>query len=80
MQTATLSMRQTWRTEGSGNAQQEASEWLSSRILMAEIYHQTIDKTSAEVLTDIERGLTLSPIEAKEYGLIDTVISSQVIT
>jgi ATP-dependent Clp protease protease subunit len=42
---------------------------------LEEIYTQHTGKTQEEISRDMERDFFLSPQEAKEYGIIDTVIT-----
>jgi len=42
---------------------------------LEEIYTEHTGKTQEEISRDMERDFFLSPAEAKDYGIIDTVIT-----
>jgi ATP-dependent Clp protease, protease subunit len=51
-----------------------ARDLIATRRQLAEIYHRTTGKPVEEILRDLERDFYMSPDEAKEYGIIDTVL------
>ena len=54
----------------------QAREIIAARRILAEIYERTTRKGADEILRDIERDFYLTPVEALEYGLIDTVLDA----
>ncbi|KLL11517.1 ATP-dependent Clp protease proteolytic subunit [Protofrankia coriariae] len=55
----------------------QAREILRMRALLERIYAQHTGRSEEEIRRDIERDKILSAAEAKEYGLIDEVISTR---
>ena len=53
----------------------QAREVIGLKRRLEEIYTLHTGKTQDEVSHDMERDFFLSPVEAKEYGIIDTVIT-----
>jgi len=53
----------------------QAREVIGLKRRLEEIYTLHTGKTQEEVSHDMERDFFLSPVEAKEYGIIDTVIT-----
>lgn len=53
----------------------QAKEVLRYREVLSGILAENCGKTQEEVLKDIDRDYFMSPIEAMEYGLIDSVIT-----
>jgi ATP-dependent Clp protease protease subunit len=53
----------------------QAREVIGLKRRLEEIYSQHTDKSVEEVSRDMERDFFMSPEEAKEYGIIDTVIT-----
>ena len=51
-----------------------ARDLIATRRQLAEIYHRTTGKPVEEILRDLERDFYMSPQEAQEYGIIDTVL------
>ncbi len=52
-----------------------ARELIATRRLIAEIYERTTRTPAAGVLRDLERDFYMTPTEAKEYGIIDSVLT-----
>ena len=52
-----------------------AKEIIRSRDQLADILAEKTARTRKQILTDIDRDKYMSPDEAKEYGIIDAVIS-----
>src|SRR6266851_348829 len=62
--------------EGQGtDVEIRAREVIGLKRRMEEIYSHHTGKTQEEVSHDMERDFFLSPLEAKDYGIIDTVIT-----
>ena len=68
----------------SGGAQGQASdieiqarEIIKTREQLNRIYAERTGQTVAKIEADMERDLWLSPVEAKEYGLIDQVLEKR---
>jgi ATP-dependent Clp protease protease subunit len=53
----------------------QAREVIGLKRRLEEIYTLHTGKTQEEVSHDMERDFFLSPTEAKDYGIIDTVIT-----
>jgi ATP-dependent Clp protease protease subunit len=53
----------------------QAREVIGLKRRLEEIYTEHTGKTQEEISRDMERDFFLSPAEAKEYGIIDTVIT-----
>jgi ATP-dependent Clp protease, protease subunit len=51
-----------------------ARDLIATRRQLAEIYHRTTRKPVEEILRDLERDFYMSPQEAQDYGIIDTVL------
>lgn len=67
-----------------GNASGKASEIISSskrigeiKVLLADIIKQKSNKTLKKIITDMEKDYFLSPEQAKNYGIIDKVITKR---
>jgi ATP-dependent Clp protease protease subunit len=54
-----------------------ARELVATRRILAEIYERTTHKTADEVLRDLERDFYMTPNDAREYGIIDSVLDAQ---
>jgi ATP-dependent Clp protease protease subunit len=54
-----------------------ARELVATRRILAEIYERTTGKTADEVLRDLERDFYMTPNDAREYGIIDSVLSAE---
>ncbi len=54
-----------------------ARELVATRRIIAEIYERTTRKTAAEILRDLERDFYMTPNEALEYGIIDSVLTGE---
>ena len=54
-----------------------AQEIMKSRDKLVDIIADNCKRTRAQVLKDIDRDNYMSPLEAKKYGLIDTVIKKK---
>jgi ATP-dependent Clp protease protease subunit len=50
---------------------------LATRQTVARIYEETTKKPVEQVLRDIERDYYMTAQEAKDYGIIDTIIESR---
>ena len=62
--------------EGQGtDIEIQAREVIGLKRRLEEIYSEHTDKPIEEVSRDMERDFFMSPAEAKEYGIIDTVIT-----
>ena len=62
--------------EGQGtDIEIQAREVIGLKRRMEEIYAEHTGKSTEDVSRDMERDFFMSPIEAKEYGIIDTVIT-----
>src|SRR6184192_4908166 len=55
----------------------QAREVIGLKRRLEEIYAIHTGKSQEEISRDMERDFFLSPVEAKEYGLIDSVISNR---
>ena len=53
----------------------QAREVIGLKRRLEEIYAEHTDKPIEEISRDMERDFFMSPVEAKEYGIIDTVIT-----
>jgi ATP-dependent Clp protease protease subunit len=53
----------------------QAREVIGLKRRLEEIYADHTDKPIEEISRDMERDFFMSPVEAKEYGIIDTVIT-----
>jgi len=53
----------------------QAREVIGLKRRLEEIYTHHTGKTQEEISRDMERDFFLSPAEAKEYGIIDSVIT-----
>ncbi|MDB5041480.1 MAG: ClpP [Candidatus Eremiobacteraeota bacterium] len=54
-----------------------ARELVATRRILAEIYERTTGKTADEVLRDLERDFYMTPNDAREYGIIDSVLNAE---
>jgi len=55
----------------------QAREVIGLKRRLEEIYTKHTGKSQEEISRDMERDFFLSPVEAKDYGIIDTVITSR---
>ena len=55
----------------------QAREVIGLKRRLEEIYTQHTGKSQEEISRDMERDFFLSPAEAKDYGIIDTVITNR---
>jgi ATP-dependent Clp protease protease subunit len=53
----------------------QAREVIGLKRRLEEIYAEHTDKPIEDISRDMERDFFMSPVEAKEYGIIDTVIT-----
>jgi ATP-dependent Clp protease, protease subunit len=54
-----------------------ARELVATRRILAEIYERTTGKTADEILRDLERDFYMTPNDAREYGIIDSVLNAE---
>ena len=54
-----------------------ARELVATRRILAEIYERTTGKTVDEILRDLERDFYMTPNDAREYGIIDSVLNAE---
>ena len=54
-----------------------ARELVATRRILAEIYERTTGKTAGEILRDLERDFYMTPNDALDYGIIDSVLSAE---
>ncbi|RAQ47017.1 ATP-dependent Clp protease proteolytic subunit, partial [Arthrospira sp. O9.13F] len=57
-----------------------ADEILSKRALMMDIFHQNTGQTIEKLTKDMNRTFYMTPEEAKEYGIIDRVLTTLKLT
>ncbi len=55
----------------------QAREVIGLKRRLEEIYAHHTEKSQEEISRDMERDFFLSPEEAKDYGIIDSVISNR---
>jgi ATP-dependent Clp protease protease subunit len=70
-------IHQPWIGQIGGQATEieiHARELIATRRILAEIYERTTRKPADVILRDLERDFYLTPQEAKDYGIIDTVL------
>jgi ATP-dependent Clp protease protease subunit len=53
----------------------QAREVIGLKRRLEEIYAEHTEKPIEEISRDMERDFFMSPVEAQEYGIIDTVIT-----
>lgn len=73
-------IHQPWVQQVGGQATDieiSARDIIATRRLLAAIYEDTTKRHIDTILKDIERDLHMTPQEAKEYGIIDTVIQDR---
>lgn len=73
-------IHQPWVQQVGGQATDveiHARELVATRRKLAEIYETTTGKSLEKVLQDIERDYFMTAEEAKEYGIIDSVVSKE---
>ncbi|HEY4439013.1 MAG TPA: ATP-dependent Clp protease proteolytic subunit [Candidatus Elarobacter sp.] len=51
-----------------------ARELIATRLIIAQIYERTTHKAEPEILRDLERDFYMTATEAREYGIIDSVL------
>jgi ATP-dependent Clp protease protease subunit len=54
-----------------------ARELVATRRILAEIYERTTGKTADEVLRDLERDFYMTPNDARDYGIIDSILNAE---
>ena len=54
-----------------------ARELVATRRILAEIYERTTRKTAGDILRDLERDFYMTPNDALDYGIIDSVLSAE---
>jgi ATP-dependent Clp protease protease subunit len=54
-----------------------ARELVATRRILAEIYERTTGKTAHEILRDLERDFYMTPNDALDYGIIDSVLNAE---
>jgi len=73
-------IHQPWVQQVGGQATDveiHARELVATRRKLAEIYQQTTGKSLEKILQDIERDYFMTAEEAKEYGIIDSVVTKE---
>ncbi|TAM91813.1 ATP-dependent Clp protease proteolytic subunit [bacterium] len=73
-------IHQPWVQQVGGQATDveiHARELVATRRKLAEIYEQTTGKPLEKILQDIERDYFMTAEEAKDYGIIDTVVTKE---
>ena len=73
-------IHQPWVQQVGGQATDieiSARDIIATRRLLAAIYEDTTKRPIDTILKDIERDLHMTPQEAKEYGIIDSVIQDR---
>jgi len=72
-------IHQPWVSQIGGQATDveiAARDLIATRLTVARIYEETAKKPLEQVLKDIERDYYMTAQEAKDYGIIDQIISS----
>jgi ATP-dependent Clp protease protease subunit len=72
-------IHQPWVSQIGGQATDveiAARDLIATRTTVARIYEETAKKPIEQVLKDIERDYYMTAQEAKDYGIIDQIISS----
>jgi ATP-dependent Clp protease, protease subunit len=75
---AKILIHQPWVGQIGGQASDieiHARELVATRRTIAEIYERTTQKPIDEIQRDLERDFYMSAAEAKDYGIIDTVLN-----
>ncbi len=73
-------IHQPWVNQIGGQATDieiHARDLIATRRTMAAIYEETVKKPIEQILKDIERDFYMTSQEAKEYGIIDTIIENR---
>ena len=73
-------IHQPWVQQVGGQATDveiHARELVATRRKLAEIYEQTTGKSLEKILQDIERDYFMTAEEARDYGIIDTVVTKE---
>ncbi len=73
-------IHQPWVSQVGGQATDieiHARDLIATRRMLAGIYEETTKKDVEQILKDIERDFYMTPLEAKEYGIIDTIIENR---
>jgi len=73
-------IHQPWVSQIGGQATDveiAARELISTRHNIAQIYEDTTKKPLEQILRDIERDYHMTAADAKEYGIIDTIIENR---
>jgi ATP-dependent Clp protease protease subunit len=73
-------IHQPWVNQIGGQATDieiHARDLIATRRTLAAIYEETVKKPIEQILKDIERDFYMTSQEAKEYGIIDTIIENR---
>jgi ATP-dependent Clp protease protease subunit len=73
-------IHQPWVSQIGGQATDveiAARDLIATRHNIAQIYEESTHKPVEQILLDIERDYHMTAVEAKEYGIIDTVIENR---
>jgi ATP-dependent Clp protease, protease subunit len=74
-------IHQPWVSQIGGQATDveiAARDLISTRHNIAQIYEETTHKPVEQILRDIERDYYMTAADAKEYGIIDTIIENRI--
>jgi ATP-dependent Clp protease, protease subunit len=74
-------IHQPWVSQIGGQATDveiAARDLISTRHNIAQIYEETTHKPVEQILKDIERDYYMTAADAKEYGIIDTIIENRI--
>jgi ATP-dependent Clp protease protease subunit len=77
---AKIVIHQPWVSQIGGQATDveiAARDLLATRQTVARIYQETTKRPLDQILKDIERDYYMTAQEAKEYGIIDTIIENR---
>ncbi len=77
---AKILIHQPWVSQIGGQATDveiAARDLIATRLTIAQIYEETTKKPMDQVMRDIERDYYMTSADAKEYGIIDTIIENR---
>ena len=77
---AKILIHQPWVSQIGGQATDveiAARDLIATRLTIAKIYEETCKKPMDQVMRDIERDYYMTAEDAKEYGIIDTIIENR---